>query len=193
MQLRTAITPPRTENIAGETFAVHAHQHIRFAGDFAFDEGEVVLAVGVRAVKVQVKIAMFGRHFYHLDALDQPFPGAPVLDQILDRGQLQPVAAGKFQQIRQPRHRAVLAQNLADNGDGPAAGQLDQVHGRLGVARALQDPAGPRPQRNTWPGCTRSSGTAVGSAMTLMVRARSAALMPVVTPVAASTLTWKSV
>src|SRR5438445_6381715 len=43
------------------------------------------------------------------------------------------------------------------------------------------------------PGCTRSSGTAVGSAITWMVRARSAALMPVVMPRAASTLTWKSV
>ena len=44
-----------------------------------------------------------------------------------------------------------------------------------------------------WPGCTRSSGTAVGDDMTSIVLARSAALMPLPMPCAASTLTWKSV
>ena len=43
------------------------------------------------------------------------------------------------------------------------------------------------------PGWTRSFGTAVRDDMISIVRARSAALMPVVMPRAASTLTWKSV
>ena len=41
----------------------------------------------------------------------------------------------------------------------------------------------------TWPGCTRSSGTAVGEAMIWIVFARSAALIPLPMPLAASTLT----
>ena len=44
-----------------------------------------------------------------------------------------------------------------------------------------------------WPGCVRSSGREVGSASTCTVRARSPAEMPVVTPVAASTLTVNAV
>ena len=43
------------------------------------------------------------------------------------------------------------------------------------------------------PGRVRSSGVEVGSASTRMVRARSAAEIPVVTPVAASTLIVKAV
>ena len=46
---------------------------------------------------------------------------------------------------------------------------------------------------NMWPGWTRSAGRAAGSARTRMVRARSAALMPVLMPAAASTATVKSV
>jgi hypothetical protein len=42
---------------------------------------------------------------------------------------------------------------------------------------------------NMCPGCTRSSGTAVGSAMIRIVSARSAALIPEVMPRRASTLT----
>ncbi len=46
---------------------------------------------------------------------------------------------------------------------------------------------------NTWPGVTRSSGLASGLAATRMVWARSAALMPVVTPRRASMLTVNAV
>src|SRR6266705_2065358 len=46
---------------------------------------------------------------------------------------------------------------------------------------------------NTWPGWTMSPGVALGKAATLMVRARSAAEMPVVTPDAASMDTVKLV
>ena len=50
-------------------------------------------------------------------------------------------------------------------------------------------PPGRARSGNTWPGFTKSFGADFGSAMILMVRARSAALMPVVMPRAASTLT----
>ena len=46
---------------------------------------------------------------------------------------------------------------------------------------------------NTWPGCTRSRGEAAGSTATAIVRARSAAEMPVVTPSRASIETVKAV
>ena len=44
-----------------------------------------------------------------------------------------------------------------------------------------------------WPGCVRCSGRESGSTSTSTVRARSPAEMPVVTPVAASTLTANAV
>ena len=46
---------------------------------------------------------------------------------------------------------------------------------------------------NTWPGCTRSAATVLCATATCTVRARSAAEMPVVTPVAASIEAVKAV
>ncbi len=44
-----------------------------------------------------------------------------------------------------------------------------------------------------WPGCTKSPGLDLAAASTRTALARSGALMPVVTPLAASTLTVKAV
>ena len=101
---------------------------------------------------------------------------------------------GEPYQLRQAGHRAVIAHDFADDAHGPAAGQLDQIHRRFGVAGALQDAARLGAQREDMAGLDQIvRAPPSGSAMMRMVWARSAALMPVVMPRAASTLTWKSV
>src|SRR6266702_730778 len=69
------------------------------------------------------------------------------MDQVGYGANLEAMLAGKFEQLRQPRHRAVIAHDFADDADGPAACELDQVHRGLGVAGALQHAAWPRSQR----------------------------------------------
>ena len=86
-------------------------------------------------------------------------------------------------------HIAGVIHDFADDADWATFGKLGEVHGRFSMASALEHAAGACAQRKDMPGCTRSSGTAVGSDMVWIVLARSLALMPVVIPLAASTLT----
>ena len=69
---------------------------------------------------------------------------------------------------------------------GLRPGEPREVDGRLGLAGALEHAAGLAFSGKTWPGWTRSRGRALGSIATWIVRARSAAEMPVVTPSRAS-------
>ena len=66
--------------------------------------------------------------------------------------------SGEFAQLRQPRHRAVVVHDFAQHADGPQAGELRQVHRRLGVAGALQHAAGPCPQRKHMAGLDQIVG-----------------------------------
>src|SRR4051812_29408090 len=54
---------------------------------------------------------------------------------------------GKLQKFRKASHRAIVTHDFADDADGPAARQLDKIHGSLGVTSALQDSAWSRAQR----------------------------------------------
>ena len=71
MQLRTAIAATRTKHVARETFAVNAHEHIGFARDVSFNQCQMMLAVRDRAIEVKIEVAIVGRHFHDLDALDE--------------------------------------------------------------------------------------------------------------------------
>ena len=142
VQLRSAIAALRPEDVAGQAFAVDAHEHISFPGHISFDQRQVMLSVQLRAVEIQIEIAVFSRHLHHLHSLDQFFPGATVFDQRLNGADLQAVLVREIDQFGQPRHRAVIAHDLADHADGPAAAQFHQVHRRFRVAGALQHAAG---------------------------------------------------
>ncbi len=126
---------------------MHAHEHRLPSAHVALHEGDVVLTVGCRPVKVQIKVPKLRRQLDHLDALDQPLALAPVADELFDGAHAQLVPAREPEQLGQARHLAVVAHDLADDADRAAAGELHEVHGRLGVARALQYAARLRAQR----------------------------------------------
>ena len=71
MQLRAAIAAARAEDIAGQTFAVDAHEHVLLPGDVAAHEREMMLAVDLGAIQMQIELAVIGGHLHDLDALDQ--------------------------------------------------------------------------------------------------------------------------
>src|SRR5205814_1637685 len=64
VQLISTIAPPRAENVASETLAVHAHQRWFVLLDLSFFQGKMMLAVECRAIQMQVKIAVIGGHLY---------------------------------------------------------------------------------------------------------------------------------
>ncbi len=73
MQLRPAIAAARAEHVAGQTFAVDAHQNIFLPGHLAAHERQMMLAVGFRAIQMQIEIAVIGRQFHGLDLAQRAF------------------------------------------------------------------------------------------------------------------------
>ena len=104
VQLGPAITAPRPEDVAGQTFAVHAHEHVRVRPDVAHDQGEVMLAVELGTIKVEVKLAVVGRHLHHLDLLNELLARPPEMDERFDRAKLELMPAGELPQLGQPGH-----------------------------------------------------------------------------------------
>ena len=90
-------------------------------------------------------------------------------------------------------HRAVVVHDLADHAGRGEARQTRQVDRGFGVAGAHQHAAVARHQREDVAGRHDVLRAARGSIATAMVRARSAAEMPVVTPSRASIETVKAV
>ena len=73
-----------------------ADEHLLLAGYVPAHECNVVLTVRVRAVEVQVEVAVIGRHFHDLDAFDELLAGAAVADEIGDGADLELVFAGEL-------------------------------------------------------------------------------------------------
>jgi hypothetical protein len=83
-----------------------------------------------------------------------------------------------------------MISQITPDGLSPPAGEIDR---RLGLARALEHAAGLGLQREDVAGLDEVAGRVSGSIATWMVRARSCAEMPVVTPSRASMVTVKGV
>jgi hypothetical protein len=94
-----------------------------------------------------------------------------------------PCSAREDLQVGQAGHGAVVVHDLADHRGGRAAGHGGQVAAGLGVAGAHQHAAVLRLQREDVAGLHQVGGLASRATAACTVRARSAAEMPVVTPV----------
>ena len=171
-----------------------ADEHVRVAVDVALDQRDVVLVVHQRAVADSDEVPEGGGQLGGHHALDELLVAAAVGDQVGDRDHLQAVALAEGDEVRHPGHRAVVVHDLADHAGRVEAGQPREVDAasvwparsstppRLGLAAGTRGRAGR---------CSR--GLDLGSIATWMVRARSAAEMPVVTPARASIETVNAV
>ncbi len=127
---------------------VHAHQHRLRPADIALNEGQMLDAID---------LALIGHHapdaagkagnLALLDALDQPLGTAAMGDQVRDGAELDVMALGEGDQIRQAGHGAVIVHDLADHAGGGEPGQAGDVHRSLGMAGAHQRAAIARHQR----------------------------------------------
>ena len=142
VELRAAVAAARAEDIAGEAFAMHAHERRFRFRDGAFHQGEVVRVIDERAIHVQVEVAPVGRHLDDLLAFDEPLARAPVGDEGFDRAELQLVFAAEFQQLGQPRHGAVGVEDFAEHARRGKPGEPREIDAGLGVSGAPQDAPG---------------------------------------------------
>ena len=141
VQLISAIAAARTEDIAGETFAVHAHERRFVFGNLSFYEREVMRAIEFGTIKVQLESAVVGRQRNNLFAFDQFLPHAPIRDQALDRANAQPMFFLELHQLRQARHRSVVVQNFAKHAGRLQSREARQIDRGFGVAGAAQNTA----------------------------------------------------
>ena len=121
---------------------MYSYQDILFAGDLSFHQRQMMLSIQLGAVEIQIEVAVLARQLHDLHPLHQLLACSPVFDQCFNRANLQPVFLREINQLRQPRHRAVVAHDFANHADGPAACQLHQVHRCFRVPGALQHAAG---------------------------------------------------
>ena len=85
-------------------------------------------------------------------ALDELLVPAPVLDQVGDGDQLQPVPLAVRDQVGDARHRPVLVHDLADDARRDQPREAREVDRRLGLAGAQQHAAVTRAQREDMAG-----------------------------------------
>ena len=196
-----SISPPRpllalAQHIGEDVDGMHAHQ----------------TGPGVRRIALHQRDMLRHRHLVDVDdaaevaAIDAVERGlaacrstmrvvAPAIgDQVGDGADLQAVALGEGDQVGR---RAIVPSSFMISQITPAGfrpGQPREIDRRLGVAGAHQHAAVARHQREDVAGRDDvAAALATGSIATAMVRARSAAEMPVVTPSRASIETVKAV
>ena len=151
VELRTAVAAFGAEHVAREAFGVDAHQHRFAVGDIALHEREMFQPRRERTVHRQAEMPPRGRHVHLLHLLDEPFVAAAVCDQLRDGHEPQTMALHEFLKIVEPRHRPVVLHDLAAEPHLLQPRQAAQIHGRLGVSRALQHAALPRLKREHVP------------------------------------------
>ena len=105
-----------------------------------------------RAIQVKIEIAVIGRQFHDLLALDQFLAQPAVSDQTLDRADPQLVFFPELHQLRQSRHRPVVVQDFAKHAGWLQTRHAREIDCRFGVSRAPQHAAFLRPQRKDMPG-----------------------------------------
>ena len=135
------------EDVAGEALRVDADENILAAGDLALDERDVVLAGEGLAERDRRELAVLRRQPHRAHALDELLRAAAVLDEVGDGDELQAVPLAVADEIGDARHRPVVVHDLADDAARLEAGEPCEVDGRLGLAGALENAAGPGAER----------------------------------------------
>ena len=162
--------------------------------DVALDERDVLLAGQRLAVGDRLEVAVVGRQAHGDDALDELLGAAAGTRS----GRRPSRASSPWRSQNRTRSgtRAIVPSSFIISQTTPGrreAGEPREVDRGLGLARALEHAAGLARSGKTWPGWTRSCGVDVGSTATWIVRARSAAEMPVEMPSRASIETVNAV
>ena len=129
------------EDVAGQTFRMHADEHVLLAVDIAVHECDVLLA-GQRLLEEHGReLAVCGRQANRDLALDELLVPAAVLDQVGDGDEPESVLRAEIDQVGDARHRAVVLHHLADHAGGVETREPREIDCRLGLARALEDAA----------------------------------------------------
>ena len=135
------------QHVAQSILPVHANERRRLRVELAAHEREVHGAIDVVLEADQPERAELRLDLRFADDLDGFLHPQPILDEIGDRADLQLVAPRELDEIVAARHRAVVVQDLDDDGRRLEAREPREVATRFRVPRARQHAAGLRHQR----------------------------------------------
>ena len=195
LELLAAVAAQRVEDVAGQALGVDADEHVLGAVDVALHERDVRLAGERLAVGDRGEVAVRGRQ-------RAPRSCARRASRVRRRYSIRSatvtmrdaVPRAVVDEVGHAGHRPVVAHDLADDAGRVEPGEPRQVDGGLGLARAAAGRRRRAPCSGwTWPEWIRSWRSFVGSIATWIVRERSCAEMPVVTPSRASIVFMKAV
>ena len=137
----------QAEHVAQRVLPVHAHERRRLRVELAAHEREVHGAIDVVLEADEPERAELRLDLRLADDLDGFLGAQSILDEVGDRADLELVAARELDEIVAARHRAVVVQDLDDDGRGLEAGEPREVAAGFRVPGARQHAAGLRHQR----------------------------------------------
>ena len=141
---------------------MHAHERRFDRLQIALDEGNVHRAIDVVIKAIHRELAILGFDPLLGDTLDVAFFFEPVANQVGNGADANPALFRKALEIRAPRHRAVLVEDLDDCGRWLEAGKTRQVATGFGMAGARQYAAGLRHDRKDVTRLAQVLGSGVG-------------------------------
>ena len=194
VELHAAVAPQRPEHVAGEALAVHAHEHVLLPGDLAPHEREVLGVVEQRLEDVRGEVAVLRRDTRLRHPPHELLVVAAEPDEIGDRDEHEAVLLRERLEVGPALHRAVVVHDLGEHAGRVAAGEPGEVDGGLGVTGPLQHAAFAVAQREDVARAGRDRPASSSPSISASTVAhRSAAEMPVVVPMRASTDTVNAV
>ena len=113
MQLVAAIAAAASEDVAGQAFAVHAHQHVLAVADFALHQSHMLFTRDVVHETMDLELAirrrqLGGCHLFHVVVVF-----AAIILQLSDGNHGHAPFGSLLQQLGGTHHGAVLAHDLA--------------------------------------------------------------------------------
>ena len=120
---------------------MHAHEHVLLAAHIALDDREIAASVQAVLVRNETKMPVFAwkinvRHLMH-----EVLRTRAVLNQRLNRDNVEPVFFCKLLELRRAHHMPVVRHDLAAESRGVKPREPREVCRRLRVARAAQHAA----------------------------------------------------
>jgi hypothetical protein len=137
---------------------MHAHQDVRFAGNVAMDQRDVLGSIDIVAVSDNHELAELGGNPSLGHAMYQLLDPEAIRDQLSNRHKREPMLMGDFLQLRTAGHRAISIENLADDAGRIESRESGEIHACFGLAYPLENTAGPRPERKDVAGATKIRG-----------------------------------
>ena len=140
--------PGRSQNVVENVDGMHTHQHRFGCRDIALHQCDVFGILDSIEIDHQLEFAAgLGLDLGFDCAMNEIVVTAPIGDEVGDSRDLEPVKLRKLNEVRQPRHRAVIVHDLADDAGRIETGKPRDIDSRLGVPRTHQNTAIPRHQR----------------------------------------------